>query len=319
MPPDSFPTVVAVSEFPKSTQSDCRPELIQRAKLLALQQRDQFIGEEHLLLALFDSADGWTWSLPVERDQLVAAINHSRTAGGGDGTEADLPWEPRLRSSWRMPKSSPQAARASVSNPNMSWPRSFRTPDSFAVDLLKQVGVDADVAGIRFPKLARALANVPAPPAIAVALPAAIDDCGTLPHSAQTRACIADAEGCARRWQHEYMGTEHLLLALIEGTSEVPGVLAGLQCEAEAVKRRVLQEMRPGPVELALAPLPVTPRVERVYRFAAAEARNLGAVEIEPIHLILGMLLEREGAGSHALIQAGATAEGLRALLKGQP
>lgn len=110
----------------------------------------------------------------------------------------------------------------------------------------------------------------------------------------------------AQRFRHEYIGTEHLLLALIkEGTGVAATVLKDLDIDLRIVRLEVEKIVQPGPDFVPLGKLPQTPRVKRVVELAIEEARNLTHNYVGTEHLLLGLVRENEGIAAQVLLNLG--------------
>lgn len=106
----------------------------------------------------------------------------------------------------------------------------------------------------------------------------------------------------ARRLNHDYVGAEHILLALAEhGTGVAVEVLRGLSVDLAAIPIAVRELVRPGLEEVESRKLPLTPCAKRVIEHACGEARNLGHSYVGTEHLLLGMLRERETIAAQVL------------------
>src|SRR5262245_39277825 len=107
----------------------------------------------------------------------------------------------------------------------------------------------------------------------------------------------------AQRFQHEYIGTEHILLALIaEGSGVAANVLLILGIELRKVRREIEKIVAVGPDMVTMGKLPQTPRAKRVIEFAIDEARQLKHDFIGTEHLLLGLLREEEGLAAQVLM-----------------
>jgi len=118
------------------------------------------------------------------------------------------------------------------------------------------------------------------------------------------RACqvLALARKEADRFHHHFVGTEHLLLGLIElGQGVAVNVLQKLGLDLETVRREVEKQVGTGPDQYALGNIPYTPRVKKVLALAAKEARALRHTYIGTEHLLLGLLREGDGVAARVL------------------
>jgi ATP-dependent Clp protease ATP-binding subunit ClpC len=129
----------------------------------------------------------------------------------------------------------------------------------------------------------------------------------------RTKRVLFMAREEARRLQHDYVGTEHILLALIrEGEGVAATVLLNLGLNLEQLKRRVEELTVPGGGTLVLGDLPFNKAAKRAMEYAVDEARSLQHNYVGTEHLLLGLLDEPEGVASRALLSMGADAERVR-------
>jgi hypothetical protein len=112
----------------------------------------------------------------------------------------------------------------------------------------------------------------------------------------------------ADRWNHEYLGTEHLLLGLIEEpTGHAGHILKTLGVEPDFVRREVNRLVQPSQFQAVVTSRPHTPRTNKVIEYSADEARDLEVAQIDTEHLLLGLLRETEGVGGQVLFDLGVT------------
>ena len=98
------------------------------------------------------------------------------------------------------------------------------------------------------------------------------------------------------RLNHNYVGAEHLLLGLIRlNKGEGIGVLKKSGLDFDAVRLEVEKTARPVPSPEASVSIPYTPRLRAILCAAKAEAETLGRSQIDPDHLLLGLLRENSG------------------------
>ncbi len=117
----------------------------------------------------------------------------------------------------------------------------------------------------------------------------------------KARKVISLAQEEAKKLEHNYVGTEHLLLGLIK---EGSGVAAKVLEKNELNVGDIIQEIKDiiGKGEASSAEnLPFTPRAKKVLNLALEEARNLGHNYIGTEHLLLGLLREGEGVAARVL------------------
>jgi hypothetical protein len=130
--------------------------------------------------------------------------------------------------------------------------------------------------------------------------------------SPRARQVIVDAQAAARELEAPGLGTEHLLLALYEPPPTIALMVLEDAGVAEAQVREAIEAEEPArPAETESA-IPFTPGSKKALELALREYIDMGAVEIEPEHLLIGVAGEAEGLGARILAAAGATADSLR-------
>jgi ATP-dependent Clp protease ATP-binding subunit ClpC len=122
----------------------------------------------------------------------------------------------------------------------------------------------------------------------------------------RARKVIILAKEEAKRFNHDYIGTEHILLGLIrEGEGVAATVLEKMGVSLENIRLEVEKLVQPGPATQIIGDLPFTPRAKKALELAAEEARSLGHNYIGTEHLLLGLIREEEGVASQVLLNLG--------------
>jgi ATP-dependent Clp protease ATP-binding subunit ClpC len=117
----------------------------------------------------------------------------------------------------------------------------------------------------------------------------------------------------AQRFNHEYVGTEHVLLGLIkEGSGVAANVLKNLDVDLRKIRLEVEKLVQTGPDTVTMGKLPQTPRAKKVIEYAIEEARNLNHNYVGTEHLLLGLLREQEGMAAQVLMNLGLKLEDVR-------
>jgi ATP-dependent Clp protease ATP-binding subunit ClpC len=117
----------------------------------------------------------------------------------------------------------------------------------------------------------------------------------------------------AQRFNHEYIGTEHILLGLVkEGSGVGANVLKNLDVDLRRVRLEVEKLVKSGPDMVTMGKLPQTPRAKKVIEYAIEEARNLNHNYVGTEHLLLGLLREHDGVAAQVLINLGLKLEEVR-------
>jgi len=110
----------------------------------------------------------------------------------------------------------------------------------------------------------------------------------------------------AQRFNHEYIGTEHVLLGLIkEGSGVAANVLKNLDVDLRKIRLEVEKLVQSGPDMVTMGKLPQTPRAKKVIEYSMEEARNLTHNYVGTEHILLGLLREQEGVAAQVLMNLG--------------
>ena len=113
---------------------------------------------------------------------------------------------------------------------------------------------------------------------------------------------LALARKEADRFHHNYVGTEHLLLGLINlGQGVAVNVLQKMGLDLDTVRAAVEQQVGTGPESKPAGNVPYTPRVKKVLSLAGKEAKSLNHSYVGTEHILLGLLREGEGVAARVL------------------
>ncbi|MCK4249267.1 MAG: ATP-dependent Clp protease ATP-binding subunit [Candidatus Omnitrophica bacterium] len=122
----------------------------------------------------------------------------------------------------------------------------------------------------------------------------------------RARKVLILARDEAKHFNHDYVGTEHLLLGLIkEGQGVAAAVLQNLGLDLATIRLEVEKLVKPGPDTIISGDIPFTPKAKKVLELSMDEARKLGHNYIGTEHLLLGLLGETDGMASQVLINSG--------------
>lgn len=126
---------------------------------------------------------------------------------------------------------------------------------------------------------------------------------------------LANSE--AQRFNHEYIGTEHILLGLVkEGTGVAANILKNLDVDLRKIRLEVERLVRAGPDMVTMGKLPKTPLAEKVIEYAIEESRNLNHNHVGTEHLLLGLLRDYQATAGEVLRKLNLTEENVRAELQ---
>lgn len=125
------------------------------------------------------------------------------------------------------------------------------------------------------------------------------------PFTDAARRLLTAARSESDRLRHDYVGTEHVVLAMT-GQSDDTALLARLGLDGEQVRRLVEETVIPGkhapPPDVTL---PYTSRTKKTFFLAAESARTAGHAHVGPEHILLGLFLEGQNVGAEILRQCG--------------
>jgi ATP-dependent Clp protease ATP-binding subunit ClpC len=128
----------------------------------------------------------------------------------------------------------------------------------------------------------------------------------------RARRVVVLAQEEARMLNHNYIGTEHLLLGLInQGEGKAARALDSLGISLEAVRREVKDVVSEGEAA-PTGHIPITPRGKKVLELALREALQLGHHYIGTEHILLGLIREGEGVAAQVLQKLGADLDRVR-------
>ena len=129
----------------------------------------------------------------------------------------------------------------------------------------------------------------------------------------RARKVILLAKQEAKRFNHDYIGTEHILLGLLrEGEGVAAAVLQSLGMNLNNIRLEVEKLVQIGPATIVTGDLPFTPKAKKVMELAMEEARTLGHNYIGTEHLLLGLIREGEGVASQVFMNMGLDLEKVR-------
>ena len=122
----------------------------------------------------------------------------------------------------------------------------------------------------------------------------------------RARRVVVLAQEEARHLDHDYIGTEHILLGLIhEGEGVAATSLESLGISLEAVRAQVEEIIAQGP-SAPTGHIPFTPRAKKVLELSLREALGLGHNYVGTEHILLGLIREGDGVAAQVLVKLGA-------------
>jgi ATP-dependent Clp protease ATP-binding subunit ClpC len=131
--------------------------------------------------------------------------------------------------------------------------------------------------------------------------------------SPRAHQVLALASKEAERFNHDFVGTEHILLALIRLNQGVAvNVMRKLGLQLETVRMKVEKQVGPGPDQKMPGKIPYTPRSKNVLALAAKEAKALKHTYVGTEHILLGLLREGDGVAARVFKNLGVNVEDTR-------
>src|SRR5262245_51233215 len=110
----------------------------------------------------------------------------------------------------------------------------------------------------------------------------------------------------SQRFNHEYIGTEHILLGLVkEGAGVAANVLKNLDIDLGKIRLEVEKIVQAGPDMVTMGKLPMTPRAKTVIEYSIEEADHFNHKYVGTEHLLLGLLREEGGVAAEVLVSLG--------------
>jgi len=117
----------------------------------------------------------------------------------------------------------------------------------------------------------------------------------------------------AQRFNHDYIGTEHILLGLVkEGSGVAANVLKNMNIDLKKIRLEVEKLVKTGSNMVTMGQLPFTPRAKKVLELSLEEASQLGHNYIGTEHLLLGLIREHDGIAAQVLMNLGTKLEEVR-------
>ena len=135
----------------------------------------------------------------------------------------------------------------------------------------------------------------------------------------RTRRALHAAGDEAAALQHEYIGTEHILLALLRDSDSVAlAFLANVHSDIDGIRAKINAVVKPGSAVVpAGTERPYTSRAKKVVELAMLCAREDNRSSIGTQHLLLGLLREKKGIAAQVLVHSGVTEDQVATALGG--
>ena len=129
----------------------------------------------------------------------------------------------------------------------------------------------------------------------------------------RARKVMALARKEAQRFSHDFIGTEHILLGLVqEGSGVAANVLKNLDVDSGKIRAEIERQVQSGHSIVHMGQLPFTPRAKKVLELCQEAAKELGHGYIGTEHLLLGLIREEQGVAASVLRDLGLQLDDVR-------
>jgi ATP-dependent Clp protease ATP-binding subunit ClpA len=266
-----------------------------------------YIGTEHLLLGLAHEGEGVAAKTLESLGISLATIRQQVEEIIGKGVQAPaghIPFTPRAKTVLELSLREALQLDHNYIGTEHILLGLIREGEGVAAQVLVRLGADLDRVRLRVIKLLEAYsAKEPSAaregdPGPATSMFDRFTD--------RSRRVVVLAQEEARMLNHNYIGTEHILLGLIhEGDGVAARALESLGISLEAVRQQVEAIIGQG-AQTPTGHLPFTPRARKVLELSLREATELGHGYIGTEHILLGLIREGEGVAAQVLVRLGA-------------
>lgn len=301
-------------------------KVLRLAQEEAQRMQHNYIGSEHILLGLICAGEGVGARVLQQLGVQLAAVRVLVDELGNVGEDRQLGMIVLTTNGSRVIKQAADEARQQnhyyVDTEHLVLAM-FNVPKSTAAQVLTRMGLDANRVRVHILELLQSTSSVSWQRSASFAtLPLSERPRPPMQYSAdrerfakfneRARKVLSLAQEEAQRFQHNYLGTEHILLGLVrEGEGVAAQVLSSLDVELAKV-RSALEFVIGRGDRIVLGEVGLTPRAKKVVELAVDEARRLNHPMIGTEHLLLGLIREGGGIAAGVLETLGVNLEKVR-------
>jgi len=287
------------------------------AQVEARHLNQSYIGTEHFLLGLLNDSDGVTYRALMSLGIDPASVRLSVINVIGEGSEAPpahMPFTPRAKRVLELSlRESLQMGHNYIDSQHILLAL-IREGKGVAAQVLIHLGAHLETMREKVTALAEGAQQSGAQhqvrlPEVGIRYPAMLTR-----FTREARTVVAKAEDASRLLNHNYLGTEHLLLGLMADPATVSGrALAAHGLDVAAIHNAVLEIVGQG-VEGSSSPIdiPLTPRAKGAFEFSLRESLKLGRNYVDTEAILLGLTRVGQGIATQVLIRLGVDLESLR-------
>lgn len=295
--------------------TDQARRVVVQAQEQARSLNHSYIGTEHLLLGLLTEADGVTHQALASLGIDIAAVRQAVVQTVGQGTEdppPHIPFAPRAKKVIELSLREALQMGVKYIGSEHILLGLIREGEGIAVQVLTQLGVN--LATIRQTVMTLVGGHHPgAPHPLGPGEPGSKFPAMLERFTRSARAVVAGAEKASRRLNHNYLGTEHLLLGLVTDPETLSAkALAAHGLDEAAIHDAIVEIVGQGVEGPSPNHIPLTPRAKGVLEFSLRESLKLGRNYVATEAILLGLIRVGEGIAAQVLTQLGVDLEGLR-------
>ncbi|HZV07044.1 MAG TPA: Clp protease N-terminal domain-containing protein [Gemmataceae bacterium] len=303
--------------------------VLQQANVVAYFFNHEYIGTQHILLALYEEGSGVAANalrnLFVDLTKLYEEVEKIAQRGAYFSSRSKRPQTPRVKLVIANAIEEAELLDANYVGTEHLLLALVRQTEGVAAQALMNLGLKAEeirgevlrILGREIPVEKRS--NVPPRPGagqVSAQAGSGIPKEKSAMYERFTdraRKVMQLANQEAQRFNHEYIGTEHILLGLIkEGAGVAANVLKNLDIDLRKLRMEVEKIVLRGPDVVIVGKLPQTPRAKKVIEYAIEEARSLNHKYIGTEHLLLGLLREEDTVAAQILLNLGLKLDDVR-------
>jgi ATP-dependent Clp protease ATP-binding subunit ClpA len=281
-----------------------------RARLESQRLGHEYLGTEHMLLGLLtvdrSTAVRVLEEMKVDRVRLRAEVEKLITPGVVKPL-SQLPFTARAKKVLELSMEEAGGLGHNYIGTEHLLLGLIREDESVAAIALKSLGVDLGTARTKVVEHLRSTS--PETPTPAVARGSFFGRC-----TDQVKSIMHVADKEAMRFNHQYIGTEHILLGLVQERDAVAcNVLLNMGVDPKRIRAEVEKIVKTGSPMVQTNQPPLTPRATKALEISWQEADIFGDARIDTEHLLLGLIRENEGIAAQVLANLGVKVEDVRA------
>ena len=325
--------VSADTPSPQELRSNFTPrarQVLALARIEADRFHHGFVSPEHLLLGIMKLGNGLAFDSLARSGLDLAKVREEVEKEAGSCPDqksaGNIPYAPRFRKVMALAAKEARSLRHAYVGTEHILLALLNEGDGVVPIVLKNLGVDLEKARVAVlqvlekatgslgytkfekPGFFGQMSAKENPSARAPLREAAMNN-----FTPRAQQVLALARKEADRFNHNFVGTEHVLLGLIALNEGVAvNALENQGLDLETVRMEIEKQVGTGPEQKIIGNIPYTPRVKKVLALAAEEAKNLNHMYVGTEHILLGLMREGDGVAARVLKNLGVDIEQTR-------